>query len=121
MVGVASRFQMPERVHQKPAGERLARSYQTRDKLEVATGLLLRPRRAPGRHLLQAERGTVALSTWRVANVAAGVTGPPFQEDGLDAGLEKLKIKRRRRSGDRRFLRGRLRGTHHRKCRQTGE
>ena len=31
--------------------------------------------------------------TSRMANVAAGVAHPTFQEDVLDAGLEKLKIK----------------------------
>src|SRR5437660_2857273 len=71
--------------------------------------LLLGPKARPGRQRFQAER-SAAVTAYLMANVAAGMVRPPlFNEDRLNAGLEKLIIKRRPRR--RRRLHGRrLRG-----------
>src|SRR4029077_1063918 len=102
-VGEAPRLRR-QRHSQKQAQLRVAGNHQFRDDLEVAARLLLGPKAHSGRQQLQA-KGSAAVTAYLMANVAAGVVRRPlFQEDRLDAGLEKLIIKRRPRR------RSRLRG-----------
>src|ERR1700676_1082200 len=103
--GVAPRVRC-ERVDQKPAHGRLAGNHEGRGALEIEPRLLLGPKGAPRRQLLQVEGGGVLLVG--MAIVAASVARPLFQEDGLNASRKKLKINRLRRGGLRSHLRCRF-------------
>ena len=79
-----------ERVQQKAARGRIARSYQPRDDLEVELRLLLGPTGAPVRQRLQTE----SIIAPRMAHDTASVTGTLFQKDRLDARPIILEVKR---------------------------
>jgi len=77
-----------ERLQQKPALVGITRDDQGGNYPEIAPRLLLGPRNAPGRKLLQ-PKGTVAID---MANVAPGMTRPLFQKDRLDLTLVNVII-----------------------------
>ena len=88
MEPVATRIRR-ERVQQKAARHRIARSYEPGDDLEVAPRLLLGPSGAPGQQRLQ----TKSIIAPRMAYDTAGVAGPLFQKDRLDARSVILEVK----------------------------
>ncbi len=85
---VASRFGS-EGMNQEPAGLRLPRDNQLRGALKILAGLFFRPIGETRRERRQMKHPVGSC----VAAVAACVSGPLFEKDGLDSGFEKLKIK----------------------------
>src|SRR5579864_724563 len=101
MEWIAARFGR-QWMHEQLAGHRIARNHLAQSRFEIAPRLSVVPRRSARRQALQPKR-----SAARMADIAASVSRPFGQEDGLDARLEKFEIQRlareRRHAGRRHY------------------
>src|SRR5215211_5370314 len=89
-----------ERLHEQPAGGRIAGRHQIGHRREIAARLVLAPGLFPGGQLLELE-GVVA--AFAMTDVAARVAGAFLEKHRLDARLEEVIVQARR------GLRGRTR------------